>query len=35
VRLDLDYPTLVEMIEAKIGFQEKELPRQFASAFGR
>jgi hypothetical protein len=35
VRLDLDYPTLVEMIEAKIEFQEKVFPRQFAAAFSR
>jgi hypothetical protein len=32
VRLDLDYPTLVEMIGAKIVFQEKEFPRQLAVA---
>jgi hypothetical protein len=31
VRLDLDYPTLVEMIEAKIQYMESEVRRQFAS----
>ncbi len=32
VRLDLDYPTLVEMIDAKIQYMEAEVRRQFASA---
>lgn len=35
VRLDLDYPTLVEMIEAKIQYMETEVRRQFTSASGR
>jgi len=32
VRLDLDYPPLTEMLEAKIRFQETEAKRQFAAA---
>lgn len=32
VRLDLDYPPLSEMIEAKIEFQQTEVNRQFAAA---
>jgi hypothetical protein len=32
VRLDLDYPPLTEMIEAKIEFQRAEAKRQFADA---
>jgi hypothetical protein len=32
VRLDLDYPPLTEMIEAKIEFQRTEAKRQFAAA---
>jgi hypothetical protein len=32
VRLDLDYPPLTDMIEAKIRFQEDEAKRQFAAA---
>jgi hypothetical protein len=32
VRLDLDYLPLMEMIEAKILFQETEAKRQFAAA---
>jgi hypothetical protein len=31
VRLDLDYPPLAKMIEAKVRFQENEFPRQFAA----
>jgi hypothetical protein len=32
VRLDLDYPPLTEMLEAKIQFQRTEAKRQFAAA---
>lgn len=32
IRLDLDYPPLADMIEARIGFQETEAKRQLASA---